>query len=598
MSEDIRRVRFYQGQYLGADDLEAEQHYHRDLRRRHNVGHHTWGVVTGLELEIEDTNRLWVDPGMAVDGFGREIFVLAPAELGPDDFLAEKLTTGPQPVWLAYHEESAVPARYGYAECEDGTLQRIVEGYRLVVGEPEDPDGRDDVVIAGEPEDTADSIPFQQLPVDEVKARWFVLLGEVFWDTATQTFLTLDQAKRPHAGVVAQTIWAPAGELRLRDRRPAADLHVAVEGRLRVDGVHTARGNIELHGTELVALNADGGGEPVSLGRLDPGGAAGADLRLEVGEHPDPAKANRLAVQSGGADRLTVRQDGTTDVHGDTTIRDGRELRLDGGRLGITREGTNPPNWIVRQPDPADGSALQFRETINEVDPEGRVVFEILQGAGNLADAVLRLQGHGPATLSAAQLVDLTDGGFTTLHQHQFASTTQAGRVEIATSGEASATGGSGAPLVPRADDARLLSTAQKTGLTNGGTTTLHRHSSTFINDTRQVALHATEGGSDIVTVTLPGQRRVLATAMLAGTEEGYGVLGATEYGDAYVEVLRVDGAMRGTWYSGGRHFGASGSTSALRSPSFLGLATSITFRLRAFTGLAWGLGIVFYEQP
>lgn len=599
MSEDIRRVRFYQGQYLGADDLEAEQRYHRDLRRRHNVGHHTWGVVTGLQLEIEDANRLWVDPGMAVDGFGREIFVLAPAELGPADFLAEKLTTGPQPVWLAYHEESAVPARYGYAECDDGTLQRVVESYRLVVGEPEDPDGRDDVVIAGDHEDTADSIPFQHLPVDEVKARWFVLLGEVFWDSATQTFLSVDETKRPYAGVVAQTVWAPAGELRLRDRRPTADLHVAVEGRMRVDGVHTARGNIELHGTDLVALNADGGGQPVSLGRDEPGGAAGTDLRLEMGARPDPASAaNRFAVQSGRVDRLTVRQDGTTDVYGDTTVRDGKELRLDGGRLGITREGTNPPNWIVRQPDPADGSQLQFRETINEPDPEGRVVFEVLNGAGNLADAVLRLQGHAGATLSAAQLLDLTDGGFTSLHQHQFATTAQAGRVEIATPGESAASGDSGAPLVPRANDPRLLTEAQKNGLTGGATTTLHRHSSTFINDTRQVALHAVEGGSDVVTVTLPGQRRVLATAMLVGTEEGYGVLGATEYGDAYAEVLRVDGVLRGTWYSGGRHFGGSGSGSALRQPSYLGLATSITFRLRAFTGLAWGLGVVFYEQP
>lgn len=599
MSEDIRRVRYYQQQYLGADDLADEQAYHRDMRRRHNLAHHTWGVVVGLDMRIEEDTRLWIGAGMAVDGFGREIFVLAAAELGPEAFLAEKLLTGMQPVWVAYHEEDTGPARYGYAECEDGTLRRVVENYRLFVGEPEDPDGRDDVVVAGEAEETSASIPYQELPREEVKARWYVLLGEVFWDAITRTFLSVEETKRPWTGAVAQTVWAPAGDLRLADRRPAADLQVTVEGKLQVDDLHTAKGDIELHGTSLVALNGGGGGQPVSLGRSDPGGASGVDLYLEIGLNTDAGKSNRLLVRSDGGELLSVAQDGATDIHGDTTVRDGMELRLDGGRLGIARQGSNPPQWLVRQPDPGDGEQLQFRETIGEADPDGRVVFELLQTAGNDGDPVLRLNDDAGATFSPAQLKALTHGGFTALHQHAFATTAVAGRVEIAEPSESGTNGGSGARLVMPANDPRLLTQAQKNGLTGGAVTTLHQHSTAFINETRQVWLYADEGATDTFTVNLGGPRRVLASTMLVGTERGPGgFLSSGDYADAYIDVFAVNGSTQPTWFFDGSHFGPIGAAANLRPPSYLGLATTITFRLRAFEGRAWALGVVFYEMP
>ena len=45
---DIERLNYYEGEFLGATDFQAEQEYHRDMRRRHNVGQHTWGIVSGL----------------------------------------------------------------------------------------------------------------------------------------------------------------------------------------------------------------------------------------------------------------------------------------------------------------------------------------------------------------------------------------------------------------------------------------------------------------------------------------------------------------------------------------------------------------------
>ena len=49
-SDIIERSNYYEFQFLGAEDFKAQQNYHRDMRRRHNVGHHTWGIVTGLKL--------------------------------------------------------------------------------------------------------------------------------------------------------------------------------------------------------------------------------------------------------------------------------------------------------------------------------------------------------------------------------------------------------------------------------------------------------------------------------------------------------------------------------------------------------------------
>ncbi len=87
MAEEIERVNYYQLEYLGAEDFKAEQAYHRDMRRRHNVGHHTWGIVAGLEL-VEKAKPsgagydVFVQPGFAIDGFGREIQKKIQAEAG------------------------------------------------------------------------------------------------------------------------------------------------------------------------------------------------------------------------------------------------------------------------------------------------------------------------------------------------------------------------------------------------------------------------------------------------------------------------------------------------------------------------------------
>src|SRR5215207_6199504 len=75
MNNDLSRVRYTPRQFLGAQDFTDEQAYHLGMHRRHNIAHHTWGIVRGLELIVEDEDSLFVQPGFAVDGFGRELLL-------------------------------------------------------------------------------------------------------------------------------------------------------------------------------------------------------------------------------------------------------------------------------------------------------------------------------------------------------------------------------------------------------------------------------------------------------------------------------------------------------------------------------------------
>src|SRR5689334_3787102 len=92
------RPRFRERQVLRAADLEAEQAYLIAARRRHNIGQHGWGIVQGLE--IKDQPELMVQPGMAVDGYGRELIVTSPVTIPVEVFT--ELGDDALDVWLVY----------------------------------------------------------------------------------------------------------------------------------------------------------------------------------------------------------------------------------------------------------------------------------------------------------------------------------------------------------------------------------------------------------------------------------------------------------------------------------------------------------------
>jgi hypothetical protein len=88
----LRRVNYFEGRLLSAADFVAEQDYHRDRARRHNLHLHGSGVVRGLTVSLSGgaTLRPAVDvkPGVGIDPAGNELeleaatSVAVPARLG------------------------------------------------------------------------------------------------------------------------------------------------------------------------------------------------------------------------------------------------------------------------------------------------------------------------------------------------------------------------------------------------------------------------------------------------------------------------------------------------------------------------------------
>src|SRR5256714_2753886 len=75
---DIKRLNYYNSQFLVADDFLDEQYYHTHMRRFHNRSLHTWGIDEGLEVkqvagENTGANKVTVEPGIAIDRLGQEI---------------------------------------------------------------------------------------------------------------------------------------------------------------------------------------------------------------------------------------------------------------------------------------------------------------------------------------------------------------------------------------------------------------------------------------------------------------------------------------------------------------------------------------------
>ncbi|TFH39904.1 MAG: hypothetical protein E4G94_10420 [ANME-2 cluster archaeon] len=68
-----KRLNYYTGQLLNADDFKDEQLYHVDTIRSHNRNLHTWGIARGLNVEKIGTKNVTISRGMAIDGLGRQI---------------------------------------------------------------------------------------------------------------------------------------------------------------------------------------------------------------------------------------------------------------------------------------------------------------------------------------------------------------------------------------------------------------------------------------------------------------------------------------------------------------------------------------------
>ena len=118
---DIKRLNYFNFQFLVDRDFEDEQAYHLQMRRRHTRQLHTPGVADGFTVTKAAGNQVRISPGTAIDRDGREV-VLA-------DERVYTLVTGGNNVdvflTVSYQDVSDPADRYTQGGIDDFT--RVTE---------------------------------------------------------------------------------------------------------------------------------------------------------------------------------------------------------------------------------------------------------------------------------------------------------------------------------------------------------------------------------------------------------------------------------------------------------------------------------------
>jgi hypothetical protein len=131
---DLKRIEFFTGQRLTAQDLTDVQDANRELRWLHNRSLHGWGIGTGYAVvgETGDT-AVTISPGYAIDCMGRELILTesvtmtVPAVAG--DSAGSKTVPATFFLTISYLDDtgqSTVEARPGV--CLPGGTVRLSEG--------------------------------------------------------------------------------------------------------------------------------------------------------------------------------------------------------------------------------------------------------------------------------------------------------------------------------------------------------------------------------------------------------------------------------------------------------------------------------------
>ncbi len=73
MSNEIKRMKYFNGLLLKEEDLALEQEYHMKLQRLHNRFFHDWGIVDGLRVEsVSNYPQITVSQGFALNRITKE----------------------------------------------------------------------------------------------------------------------------------------------------------------------------------------------------------------------------------------------------------------------------------------------------------------------------------------------------------------------------------------------------------------------------------------------------------------------------------------------------------------------------------------------
>lgn len=219
MPSTIQRPAFFEGQILGANDLQQSLDYARDENARHERYLHSWGIAEGLSVDKRGDVVVLL-PGFAIDSSGAPIIVPEPVVLDPQQLRAEALLSkddkeGFFPVFVA-RAESDQSNEQLIGHCSTGAATRRSESFavtfrRIATGWDEDQHQAPPAISSG--------------PEDASQSNRVVLIGFVEWSNEDDGNIVGFERRRQdiiprYAGVRADDLLGRGGTLTLRTRRP------------------------------------------------------------------------------------------------------------------------------------------------------------------------------------------------------------------------------------------------------------------------------------------------------------------------------------------------------------------------------------------
>lgn len=445
------RPTFFEGQFLGASDLEDLVQYSQTRDARHWLGGHTWGIALGLQIvEVqvkgaEARTDLYLQPGFAWDGFGRPIVNLAPFRIPPDLFAGiaydpdlDETEPGGRlfTVALRYTEARGHGPAPGFEQCEpEDQSSRVREGFVLEIGSRLGPISK---IVVGPKTIDAEaaltafdsaaaplpdgSVPHQTFP-EAPRTRWPVAVGVGRWKPAVDAFssggfvkrtpadLAAGRALRRSIGLVGGSVVAPEGVIALRDRGSApssieSDDLVRVEGALRVDRA------IRMFGGPLDFVDQTGRdrGIPITIARRS--GADSAALRVTLGK--EQKGANRLVIGVQEDDdtftpSLTIRDDGRVGVG---TTNPLTSLHLPSSGLQIGQSPTPGDNFYLVSDDDGGRAFRVYGGNYDTGAPVLTVTADGRLGIGtNVPQTMAHVVGNRIRLESEGKTIDLRADG-------------------------------------------------------------------------------------------------------------------------------------------------------------------------------------------
>jgi hypothetical protein len=320
----VARTHYFDRQFLRPQDFADEQAYQIAMRRWHNIGQHEWGIVTGLELMTDADGGLHVQPGMAIDGYGRELLLQEQQPIGPQPFRERNVSQ--LDVWLVYDRTSAEKPPAGYVACgdtSDEAFYRYQEKPRIEFTlSPPDPSER----IPREPESVPEGdFGFEppRNPPDDPRNPWPVFLGMVrqVSNGSKPSSYQVDMSQRPYAGLVGESVYSPSGSSHIQlgpesDSDPQAfaisvrnpdpqstdeellALEVGPAGNIDLRGTTTLYGNMIMAGGAIefqAGIARDPTGPPWRIYHIGPSGRQTAS---DLSASKNPAQPKQASLQA------------------------------------------------------------------------------------------------------------------------------------------------------------------------------------------------------------------------------------------------------------------------------------------------------------